>query len=195
MTDADISQNKGISLLEKLPQSIKSTIAVVSLGVIAGCSTTPTDRSNPTDQRLSRMANGDLVYAPSKSIGRPANSESNVSNSVIGAGVGYVTCSILGSSPGSSLGCAIVGGLIGSQSFNRAELELRDYEQLQRQIVRAYQTGLSAEPKLIDQNTRHVAALRKGMIGNVYHIRFQVQEVNSNGRVVRLYFVHATLKS
>jgi len=114
---------------------------------------------------------------------------------VIGAGVGYVTCSILGSSPSTSLGCAIVGGLIGSQSYNRAEIELRDYEQLQRQIVRAYQTGLSAEPKWIDQNTRHVATTRKGMIGGVYHIRFKVQEVNHSGRIVRLYFVHATIKS
>lgn len=74
-------------------------------------------------------------------------------------------------------------------------MEKQDFFQLQRQLVRAYQTGLSAEPKIIDNNTRHVAVTRKDMIGNVYHIRFKVQEVNNSGRVVRLYFVHATLRS
>lgn len=194
-TDVDFSENTDISLLEKLPRSIKGIIAVVSIGVASGCSTSSSYRPNPTDQNLYRTNSGDMVYAPPKSLDIKTPSESSVSKSIIGAGVGYVACKVLGSSPGTSLGCAIVGGLVGGQSYDRTELERQDFHQLQRQIVRAYQTGLSAEPKIIDSLTRHVATTRKGMIGGVYHIRFKVQEVGTSGRVVRLYFVHATLKS
>lgn len=194
-THVDFSENTRVSVLEKLPQSIKGIIAIVSLGVASGCSTSSSYRPSPTDQNLYRTQSGDMVYAPPKSEDIRTPSESSVSKSIIGAGVGYVACKVLGSSPGTSLGCAIVGGLIGSQSYDRTEMERQDFLQLQRQIVRAYQTGLSAEPKTIDSLSRHVGVTRKGMIHGVYHIRFKVQEVNTSGRVVRLYFVHATLKS
>jgi hypothetical protein len=103
-----------------------------------------------------------------------------VSRSVVGAGIGYVVCRALGSTTASGLGCAIVGGLIGSQTYDREQMERQDYEQLQWQIAQAYRSGISAVPKIIDNNTRHVGLVRKGMIGGVYHIRFKVQEVNGN---------------
>jgi hypothetical protein len=74
-------------------------------------------------------------------------------------------------------------------------MDRRDYNQLQEQIVKAYKSGTSSAPKITDNNTRYVSMQRKGMIGNVYHIRFKVEEVNNLGRVSRLYFVHATLRS
>lgn len=74
-------------------------------------------------------------------------------------------------------------------------MDRRDYQQLQYQIVQAYKIGTSSEAKITDNNTRYVSVTRKGMIGKIYHVRFQVEEVNQLGRTSRKYFVHATLKS
>ncbi len=183
------------SLLDKLPIGVKGIIAAVALGVSSGC-TVIQYRTHPTDENLQVTPNGGLYYNPTKNLGRrPIQSEVPISRSFAGAGIGYVACRVLGVSPTSGIGCAIVGGLVGSQSYDSTEMDRQDYEQLQWQIVQAYKSGISAAPKIIDNNTRHVGLVRKGMIGNVYHIRFKVQEVNGQGRVVRLYFVHATLKS
>ena len=193
-TPAEGSKNH---LADRLSASIKSMISIAALGVASGCSTQSQYRTHPTDANLRIVSQGNLYYSPPRQLGHGESPrpEGNINRSVLGAGIGYLTCRILGASSTTGIGCAIVGWSLGSQLYDRNEMDRRDYHQLQEQIVAAYKHGTSSAPKITDNNTRYVSVLRKGMIGKVYHIRFKVEEVNNLGRVSRLYFVHATLRS
>lgn len=84
-TDVDFSKNNDKSVLEKLPRNIKGVIAIVSLGIASGCSTSSSYRPSPTDQNLYRTNSGDMVYAPPKNTDTRTTSESSVSKSIVGA--------------------------------------------------------------------------------------------------------------
>ncbi len=99
------------TLADRLPASVKSIISIAALGVASGCSTQSQYRTHPSDANLTIVSQGNLYYSPPRQLGHGESprTEGNINRSVLGAGIGYLTCRILGASATTGIGCAIVG--------------------------------------------------------------------------------------
>lgn len=183
------------TMFERLPTSVKSVMAIATLAVASGCSSTG---PRPHEGTNIRVHNGH-VHIPAAST-YPVYQENapvdhKLNRTLGGGAVGYLVCRVLGATPAGSLGCAIVGGAIGNETYKPEQVTQRDMVQLERQMNKAYNGGLSSEAKVVDSNTRYVSVTKRGMIGKEYHVRFRVQEVTSAGRFAKGYYVHAIPQS
>lgn len=183
------------TLMERMPTGVKAVVAAATLAVASGCSVNP-----PRTQSESLVRVNPHGHMKPSAAEYPAYRENQAvdpqtSRTLGGGAIGFLVCRILGATPAGSLGCGIVGGVIGHETYNQAEVTQREYDDLQKQMAEAYRGNTSVTNRRYSNLTRYVGVSQSGKIGKTYQVRFKIQEIATSGRLTNVYYVQAIVKS